>query len=68
MCILNANQWTEVGDPYGTVRGGIEGAEGKGNIIGRTTGSTNPDPSELQGTKPPTNEHTWAGLWPLADM
>lgn len=61
MQILTANHWTEVRDPYGRVRGRIEGAEGDGNPIGRPTVSTNLDPWELPETEPPTKEHTWAG-------
>jgi hypothetical protein len=64
--MLTPNHWTEVGNPYGRVRGKIEGAEVAGNPIGRTTLSTNPDPSELPETKPPTKEYTQAGLRPLA--
>ena len=64
MQILTANHWTEVRNPDGNVRGRIEGAEGDGNPIGRTTVSTNLDPWELPETKPPTKEHTWAGPWP----
>jgi hypothetical protein len=68
MQILTANHRTELGDPYGRVRGRIEETEGDGNPIGRSRVSTNPDPSELPETKPPTKEHTWAGLWPAAHM
>ena len=59
-----AKHWPEVGDPYGRVRGRIEGAEGDFNPIGRPTVSTKLDPSQLPETKPKTKEHTWAGLWP----
>lgn len=31
---------------------------------GRTTVSTNSDPSEVPETKTPTKEYTWAGPWP----
>jgi hypothetical protein len=62
MLILRANHWTEVRDPYGRVRGRTEGAEEDCNPVGRTTLSTNPDPSKLPETKPPTKEHSWAGL------
>jgi hypothetical protein len=41
--MLKANHRTEPGDPYGRVRGRIEGAEGHGNPIGRPTLSTNLD-------------------------
>jgi hypothetical protein len=44
----------ELGDPNGRVRGRAEGAEGNYNLIGITI-STNPDPSDLLGTKPLTN-------------
>ena len=44
----------------------IERPKGDGNPIGRPTVSTNPDPWECSETKPPTKEHTWAGLWSLA--
>ena len=64
MQILIAKHWTEVRDPYGRVRGRIEGAEGDGNPIGRPTVSTNLDPWELPETEPPTKEHTQAGLRP----
>jgi hypothetical protein len=39
------NQWTEVGDCYGRVGGRIAGTKEDGNSMGRTTISTNPDPS-----------------------
>ena len=51
-----ANHWTEISDHYGRVR--IEGAEGDGNPIGRTTVLTNLDPWELPETKSPTKEDT----------
>jgi hypothetical protein len=31
------NHWTEIRNPYGRVRGRIEGAKGGGNPIGRTS-------------------------------
>jgi hypothetical protein len=37
MQILKANHWTEVRDLYGRVRERIEGEEGDGNPIERTT-------------------------------
>jgi hypothetical protein len=40
MQILRANYCTEVRDPYGRVMRRIEGGEGDGNPIGRTTIST----------------------------
>jgi hypothetical protein len=52
----------------GRVRGRIEGVEGDGNPVGRSTVSTKLDPWHLPETKPPTQEHTWVGLWPLAHM
>ena len=45
--MLRANQWTEVGDLYGRVRGRVEGTEVYSNPIGRSTVLTNPDLSEL---------------------
>ena len=56
-----ASHWTEVGNRSGRVRARIEGAEGDGNPVGRTTVATNLDHWELPETKPPTKEHTWAG-------
>ena len=63
MQVLTANHWTEVGDPYGTVRGRIEGAEGDGNPIGRPTVLTNLDLWKLPKTKSLTikKEHTQSG-------
>ena len=68
MQILTVNQWTEVGDPYGRVRGRIEGAEGDGNSIGRPTVLTNSDAWELPETNLSTKEHTWAIPRPLTHM
>ena len=48
-----ANHWIEVRDSYGRIRGRIEETEEDGNSIGRPTVSTNLDPWELPGTKPP---------------
>ena len=62
------NHWVKVRDQYRRVRGRTEGAEGDCNPIGRTTVSTNGDPSELSETKPKTKEHTWAGSWPQAHV
>jgi hypothetical protein len=62
MQILTDNYWTEIRNPYAIVRERIEGTEGGGNPIAKPKVSTNPDPSELLGIKPPTKEHTWAGL------
>ena len=60
-----ANHWTEVGDPHGRVKGRIVGVERDGIAIGITTVTTNPNPSELPETKPPTKEYTWVGLWQI---
>jgi hypothetical protein len=68
MQILTFRLWTEVWDPYVRVRGRTEGAEGAGNPIRRPTVSTNLDSWELPETKPPTKEHTRAGLKSLAHM
>jgi len=68
MQILTAIHWTEAGDPYGRIRGKIEGTEWDGNPIGRTTESTNLDPGELPETKPQAKEHTRAGPRPPAHM
>ena len=68
MQILTANHRTEMGDPYGRVRGRIEETEGDGNPIGRPTVSTNLDCWELPETEPPTRQHTQAGLRPLAHI
>ena len=65
MQILTANHWTKLGDSNGRVRGRIEKDEGDGNPIGRATVSTNLDPWEFLEAKAPTEEHTWAGPWPL---
>jgi hypothetical protein len=47
----------DIGDPYGRLREKIEGGEGDGNLIERTTMSTNLDPWELPETELPTKEH-----------
>jgi hypothetical protein len=57
MQTLTVNNWIEVRDQYGRVRGRTEGAEGDCNPIGRTTMPTNIDPSELAETKE-TNKQT----------
>ena len=44
MDVDTPNHWTEVRDPYGGIRGRIEGAEGEGDPIGRPAVSTNLDP------------------------
>ena len=48
------NHSTEVGDPYGGIRGRVEEAEGEGDSIGRPAVSTDPDPWELPETELPT--------------
>ena len=58
-----ADHLTEVSDPYVRIRRRIEGTGGDGNCIGRPTVSTNLDPWELPGTKPPTKEYTWRDPW-----
>ena len=63
-----AKHWPEVGDPYGRVRGRIEGAEGDFNPIGRPRVSTNLVPWELPVTKLSIKEHIWVGVRPLAYM
>jgi hypothetical protein len=68
MQILKANHWAEVRDHYGRVRAKIEEAGGDYNPIGRPTGSTNSEFWEVPKTKPPTKEHTRAGLRPPAHM
>jgi hypothetical protein len=68
MQILIAKHRTEVRDPYGRVRGRIEGTEGDGNLVVRPKVLTNPDPSQFPETEPPTKESTWTGLWPQAHM
>jgi hypothetical protein len=55
MQILRDNLKT--GDPYGRVRGRIEGAEGDENPKERPTVSIYLDPRELPETKPSTKEH-----------
>ena len=52
-------------NPYGTVRGRIEGTEGDGNPVGRPTVPTNLDPWEISKSEPPIEDHTWTGLKPL---
>jgi hypothetical protein len=47
MQILTANHWTLVGNPYGRVRGRIDGAERFNNPIGRPSFSINPSYREL---------------------
>ena len=59
MQILAGKHWTEVRGPLWNIGGGIEGAKGDGNPIGRPTVSTNLHPWVLSETKLPTKEHTW---------
>jgi hypothetical protein len=66
MQIPTDKYWTELGNPYGKVRGMIEGSQRDGNPIGRPTVSNYQEPWELPETEPPTREHTWAGLRPMA--
>jgi len=40
---------------------GLKGLKGIATPTGRTTVSTNLDPSELPENKPKTKEHTWVG-------
>ena len=65
MQILRAKHWIKVSDPKQRVRGKIKGDKGDENPTGRPT---NVDPWDLPETKPPTNEHTWSGPRPLADL
>jgi hypothetical protein len=44
MQILTIYHWTKIEDPYGRVRGNIEGAERDSNPIRRPTLLTNPHP------------------------
>jgi hypothetical protein len=52
--MLTPRHWTEVGDPYGWIRGRIEEAERGSDPIGRPAVPTNPDPREFPETEPPT--------------
>jgi len=51
-------------DTYGGIRGRIEGAEGKGESIGRPAVSTISDLWELPQTELSTRKHTQAGQRP----
>jgi hypothetical protein len=64
MKIVTANQWTEVGDPWGWMRGKLEKAEEEGDLIRRPIVSKNLDPWDLSDTEPPTRQHTPADLSP----
>jgi hypothetical protein len=57
MQILTANHWTEAEDPYGSIKGRTEEAEGDCNPTGRTTVSTDPVISDLPEAKLPNKEH-----------
>ena len=52
MQILTDNHWITIGEPYGIIRGRIEGAEGESNPIGRLIVSINLEPWDLPDTKP----------------
>jgi hypothetical protein len=54
--------WMEVRNPYGRVRGRIEGPQRDDTSTGRPTLTTNLEPWECPETEPPTKEHTWIGL------
>ena len=68
MQIPTATEWTNVGDPYGRVRGKIEGPEYDGNQAGRPTVSSNPVSWKLPENELLIKEHTWTGVRPLAHM
>jgi hypothetical protein len=68
MQILTPKHWTESGEPYGRVRGMIEGAERDGIPIGRPTVSTTLDPWDHQEINPSTKEHKLAGPKPPVYM
>jgi hypothetical protein len=68
MQILTVKHWLEIRDPYGRVRGSIEGTEGHDNHVGRPTVSSNLDLWQLPETEPPTKEHTEASLRLLSPM
>jgi hypothetical protein len=55
----HSKHWTEVWDPYGRVRGRIEGAESDGNTTGRPTLPTNLEPWELPECGLPTKKHMY---------
>jgi hypothetical protein len=57
--MLESNYRTECRDPNKGVRGRNEGAEWICNPIRRTTMSTNQNPLELLGSKPPIYEYKW---------
>jgi hypothetical protein len=55
MQILTPKDWNEARDPYGEIKGRIEGAEVEGNPIGGLAVSINPDPWELLETETPNS-------------
>ena len=57
MQILTANQGFHVQDPYGRVRGRIEGAEGHNNPKGGPKVSTNLNLGKPPEFEPPTKKH-----------
>ena len=57
MQILTANHWTEAEDPYGSIKGRTEEAEGDCNPTGRPTVSTSLDAWKLLETELPAKEH-----------
>jgi hypothetical protein len=63
MQTLTPNQWTEVGDCYGGIRGRMEGTEGESKPTGKPAVSTNPDPREPPESEPPTRQHTRAYIY-----
>ena len=66
--MLTAKDWNKVRNPYGRVRGRIEGPDRYGNPIEKPTGSANLDPWELSETKPPVKGHTRAGPRPCSGV
>ena len=61
--MLTASYWTELGDPNGGVRERTEGAERVCKTHRRNNNINQPDPPELPGTKPLTEEYTWRDPW-----
>ena len=54
--------FSDVEDPYRRVRGSSSGTERCGNLMGRSTVSTNMVHWELLETEQPTKEYAWTGL------
>lgn len=52
-------------EPYGRLKGRIEGHEGERKSTGILTVSTNLEPSEFLDTKPPAKMSAWTGPRPL---